>query len=128
MQYQLEKKVLFFPRMPYQNMIQYTQACDIGLTFDKDTNLNYRFSLPNKIFDYIHAGIPVLAYRLPEIEKIITNYSIGSFIENHNPSEDGKLATSKSPAKQTKEDKEDEALKAYREARNPQRKKVLTNN
>lgn len=84
-QYQLENKVIFLPRMPYLKMIEYTQASDAGLTFDKDTNLNYRFSLPNKIFDYIHAGIPVLASRLTEIEKIITNYRIGSFIENHDP-------------------------------------------
>ncbi len=83
--YKLENKVIFLPRMPYSKMIQYTQASDAGLTFDKDTNMNYRFSLPNKIFDYIHAGIPVLASRLPEIEKIISHYQIGSFIENHDP-------------------------------------------
>lgn len=84
-QNRLENKVLFLPRMPYLNMIEYTRASDAGLTFDKDTNLNYRFSLPNKVFDYIHAGIPVLASRLPEIEKIIVKYEIGSFIETHDP-------------------------------------------
>ena len=71
--------------MPYTEMMKYTMACDIGLTFDKDTNLNYRFSLPNKIFDYIHAGIPVLASRLPELEKVIKDYDIGDFIDDHNP-------------------------------------------
>ncbi len=84
-QYQLEDKIIFKPRMPYQDMMQYTAASDLGLTFDKDTNLNYRFSLPNKIFDYIQAGIPVLASRLPEVAKVITTYDIGDFIENHDP-------------------------------------------
>jgi len=51
-----------------------------------------------------------------------------AFTENHNPSEDGKLATSKSPQKKTKEELEDEAVQAVIAARNPQRKKVLTNN
>jgi glycosyltransferase involved in cell wall biosynthesis len=83
--FQLQNKVKFFKRMPYTEMMQYTMACDIGLSFDKNTNLNYRFSLPNKLFDYIQAGIPVLASRLPEVEKIINGYSIGSFIENHEP-------------------------------------------
>lgn len=51
-----------------------------------------------------------------------------AFTDNHNPSEDGKLATSKSPQKKTKEELEDEAVQAEILRRNPQRKKVLTTN
>lgn len=84
-QFQLQDKIIFKPRMSYSEMMEYTMASDIGLTFDKDTNVNYRFSLPNKIFDYIHAGIPVLASRLTEVEKVITLYDIGDFIPDHDP-------------------------------------------
>jgi len=83
--FKLDKKIIFLPRMPYQQLMQYTAVADIGLTLDKSTNLNYKFSLPNKLFDYIQAGIPVLSSSLPEIEKIITKYNVGDFIFNHDP-------------------------------------------
>jgi len=81
----LSDRVQLIYRMGKDKLMQYTACCDLGVSIDKDNNLNYRHSLPNKLFDYIQAGIPVLASRLPEIEKIVTGYQIGCFIENHDP-------------------------------------------
>jgi glycosyltransferase involved in cell wall biosynthesis len=81
----IKGKVIFKEKLPYAEMLEYTANADVGISFDKDTNINYRFSLPNKIFDYIQCGIPVLASRLPEIENVITTYRVGDFIVTHDP-------------------------------------------
>jgi glycosyltransferase involved in cell wall biosynthesis len=74
---QLQDRVVFFDRMPYERLLGLTSACDLGLSLDKDSNVNYRFSLPNKIFDYLRAGIPVLASNLTEVRRIVDSYGTG---------------------------------------------------
>lgn len=81
----LQDKVRFVPRQSPAILKRYTRAADAGITLDKDTNINYRFSLPNKLFDYLQAGIPVIASDLPEVSRVIREYNAGWIAADHHP-------------------------------------------
>ncbi len=84
-EHHLQEKVIFKNKMPFTELRQYTINSDLGLAIDKNTNLNYQFSLPNKLFDYIHSNVPVLSSGLIELKQIIDKYDIGYYIQNHDP-------------------------------------------
>lgn len=81
----LGHKVIFTGKVPHDKLRQYTLLADLGVTLDKPTNINYRFSLPNKIFDYINAGIPVLCSDLPEVARIVRDHKVGMVIDSFEP-------------------------------------------
>ena len=81
----LQDRVRLLSRMPYERMMQYTRNADLGLSLDKDTNLNYRFSLPNKLFDYFRAHIPALVTDLPEVASIVRRFEAGMVIPAPDP-------------------------------------------
>ncbi len=81
----LKNKISFVGKQPYDMLIQYTMNADAGVTLDKDTNINYKLSLPNKIFDYIQCGIPVISSDLVELKKIIHTYQVGIIVPEVSP-------------------------------------------
>lgn len=82
---QADSKVLFLPRMKWEEMMRYTMCCDAGLSLDTDTCINQRYSLPNKFFDYIAAGIPSVVSPLPEVSAIIERYGCGLVLDEVSP-------------------------------------------
>jgi glycosyltransferase involved in cell wall biosynthesis len=79
----LEDKVKFLGRLPLHQLYEVTRQADLGISLEEDLGLNYRFALPNKLFDYIQAGVPVLVSNLPEMRKIVEQYRIGMVAETH---------------------------------------------
>lgn len=83
----LSNKVIFTGKVPYEILQSFTLLADLGVTLDKPTNINYRLSLPNKIFDYLHAGVPVLASDLVEVARIVHDYKVGVVAKTFDPKE-----------------------------------------
>jgi len=79
----LESKVKFLGRLPLHQLHEVTCQADLGISLEEDLGLNYRFALPNKLFDYIQARVPVLVSNLPEMRHIVEHYQIGLIAETH---------------------------------------------
>lgn len=79
----LLQKVAFTGVLPYNVMMGCTVQAYLGLIFEKiDHNEEHMFALPNKLFDYINAGLPVLSSKGVEIKAIIDAYDIGTYIDD----------------------------------------------
>lgn len=81
----LEEKVKVLPRVSYFDLKKLTQRVHLGVSLDKPLHLNYTLSLPNKLFDYIHAGVPVLVSNLVEPARIVNEYQVGEVVEEVTP-------------------------------------------
>jgi glycosyltransferase involved in cell wall biosynthesis len=82
---QLNKNVFFLNRISGSELYKYTPSADLGLCLLENRGLNYYYSLPNRIFDYLHAGVPVLATNFPEIANIVNHYQIGILVDHYEP-------------------------------------------
>jgi len=81
----LDDRVEFMGRVPFDELRQHTRQASLGISIEENLGLNYYYSLPNKLFDYIQAGVPVLVSNLPEMRAIVDRYGVGEVLENHEP-------------------------------------------
>ncbi|MDR2086119.1 MAG: glycosyltransferase, partial [Dysgonamonadaceae bacterium] len=82
---QLEDRVRFTGKIPFEQLAAYTQCADIGINLLENKGLNYYYSLPNRIFDYIRHHVPILSVDFPEIRRIVARYETGTLIDHFEP-------------------------------------------
>jgi glycosyltransferase involved in cell wall biosynthesis len=88
---ELQEKVQFLGRLSIDELAELTPKADLGLSIEEDMGLNYRYALPNKLFDYIQARVPVLVTNLPEMAAIVKKYAIGKITSSLEPNELAKV-------------------------------------
>lgn len=79
----IENKVFFVGKIEQSELINYTASAFIGLALIENISLSYYYALPNKLFEYIMAGVPVIATNLPQMKNIIDKYKVGFAIEEN---------------------------------------------
>ena len=77
----LQDKVYFIPRVPFQELHSYTCSADLGLCVIKRTGKSFFYSIPNKLFEYLMAGLPVLVSNFPEMQAIVEKSGAGRVVD-----------------------------------------------
>ncbi|GCE24577.1 glycosyl transferase [Dictyobacter alpinus] len=83
---QVADRIKIVPAMPYNELLDWTSSADLGLILlPPDYSLSIRYCLPNKFFEYMMAGVPILASRLDAIASLIEQYQIGHILDELTP-------------------------------------------
>lgn len=70
-------RVSFEGKKPHDQLIPYMLNADLGVCFFENLSLNYYYCLPNRLFDFIGAQLPMLVIDFPELRRVVTHYNIG---------------------------------------------------
>lgn len=73
----LNKTIYFMDAVPQNELIKYSASADWGIIPYPHVDLNSYYCTPNKLFEFIQAGLPILANRSPELERFVSNNGFG---------------------------------------------------
>lgn len=79
----LESKIRFIDKVPVHALLNYTSGADYGINLLENINLSKQLASPNKLYEYIHARVPVICSRTIENNKVLKDFNIGVLVENN---------------------------------------------
>jgi glycosyltransferase involved in cell wall biosynthesis len=83
----MKERVKFTGTISQNELLSYTASADIGCVLIENISRSYYYALPNKLFEYIAVGVPVLASKLPQMVQIIDEYGVGKYVDPENRQE-----------------------------------------
>lgn len=76
-----KNKIFFHEPVPHEQVVPIVKNADYGLCIIENVSLSDFYSLPNKLFEYAFAKVPVLASNFPELSKIVQRYKLGECVD-----------------------------------------------
>ena len=83
----LNNQVIFTGNLDFKELHITSCTAKLGFSIEQGKSLNYHFALPNKIFDYIQAGVPFICSDFPEMKAVVEKYNVGEVLKSNIPIE-----------------------------------------
>jgi glycosyltransferase involved in cell wall biosynthesis len=77
----LTARVHLHPAVPQADLLSITKSADAGIIPYQAICLNNLYCTPNKLFEFITAGLPILASDLPELRRLIVGNDVGQVFD-----------------------------------------------
>lgn len=81
----VEDRVQFLPPVAFDDMVPEANKSDVGFFVQPDLSPQKRFTLPNKLFEYIMAGLAICVADLPEMARIVRTHDAGILVPGLEP-------------------------------------------
>lgn len=73
----LGRRAHFLPHTNPDELLALTASADLGVHVPEPVTLSVRLALPNKLFEYLNAGLPVVVSDLPEMRRVVEGFGVG---------------------------------------------------
>lgn len=81
----LSQRVRFVPAKDQSELLFWTASADVGIIPYGKADINTTYASPNKLYEFIQAGLPILAPNLPYIRSVVEGEAIGLVRDLHDP-------------------------------------------
>jgi glycosyltransferase involved in cell wall biosynthesis len=88
----VDHRLFFFGPVPSDRVIHFAAGADLGVAAIANACLSYYYCSPNKLFEYMNAGLPVIASDFPELRKVVLTHDIGLTFDPSDPQDIARAA------------------------------------
>lgn len=89
----VQGRTVFAAPVAAAEVVPWASGADVGVAPIQNVSLSYYLSLPNKLFDYIAAGLPVVASDFPEIRRVVGEGGVGALCRPDDPADIARAIT-----------------------------------
>jgi glycosyltransferase involved in cell wall biosynthesis len=82
-----DARIVVLPPVPYNELVPFTASADIGILLYRNDCRNNYYCAPNKLFEYLMMGLPIIAANYPGMLPIVEGEGVGLCVDPESPGE-----------------------------------------